>query len=90
MTLIVTRHKGMVQWLKNMGVEGRVIEHATEEDVRDNVVYGNLPFGLASAAAFVTVVEMPDLKSEHRGKDLSPEEMNAAGARLRSYKVTAF
>ena len=88
MTLIVTRHRGLVHWLKEHGVEARVLAHATEEDVRDQDVYGVLPLGLAAAARTVTTVDMPDLAPDQRGKDLMPSEMNAAGARLRIFRVT--
>jgi len=88
MQIIVTRHRGLVEWLSSRGIEGRVLTHATEEDVSGKNVIGNLPLKLAAAANTVTTVEMPGLKPEQRGKDLSPEEMDAAGARLRAYKVT--
>ena len=88
MKLIITRHRGLVEWLSSRGIEGRVLTHATEDDVREQDIYGVLPLGLASLAKTVTTVEMPGLKPEQRGKDMSPEEMDAAGARLRIFRVT--
>lgn len=85
--LIVTRHAGAVEWLRMRGIEGEVIEHATPGQVRGRHVYGILPLGLAVEASSVTAIDVPDLRPEDRGRDLSPEEMDAAGARLRTYVV---
>ena len=30
-SVIITRHKGVVEWLARQGITGRVIEHATPE-----------------------------------------------------------
>ena len=85
--VIITRHKGLVEWLRRRGIEGEVIAHATEDDVRGKDVIGNLPLHLASVALSVTVVDMPYLSPELRGQDLSPEQMDEAGATLRRYVV---
>jgi len=85
--VIVSRHVGAVEWLRQRGITGRVIEHATAEDVRGRVVYGTLPLHLAAEAARVVAIDLPRLRPEQRGKDLSPAEMDAAGARLIAYKV---
>ena len=87
--LIVTRHAGLVEWLRLHGVTGEVIPHATEENVRGRVVYGVLPLNLAAAAARVYAIDLPGLKPEQRGKDLTPDEMDDAGATLRGYRVIA-
>lgn len=86
-TLIVTRHAGLVEWLDRQGIRGRVIEHATADDVRGQHVVGALPLHLAALAASVTTVDMPGLRPEQRGVDLTPDEMDAAGATLRRYRV---
>lgn len=85
--IIVTRHKGAIEWLRQQGIEGKAISHATADDVRCRKVYGNLPLHLAAEAASVTIISLPDLKPEQRGKDLSPDEMYAAGAHLESFEV---
>lgn len=85
--VIVTRHRGLVEWLRRKGIEGEVIAHATEDDVRGKDVIGNLPLHLANVALSVTVVDMPYLPPELRGQDLSPEQMDEAGATLRRYVV---
>ena len=86
-TVIVTRHQGLVQWLKQHGVEGQVKAQVTAEDVRGKRVYGVLPLHIAAEAAEVITVDMPKIKQEQRGQDLSPEEMDAAGARLTTYRI---
>ncbi len=85
--VIITRHQGLVEWLRLRGIEGEVIAHATEDDIIGKDVIGNLPLHLASAALSVTVVDMPNLSPELRGQDLSPEQMDEAGATLRRYVV---
>lgn len=85
--LIVTRHAGTVEWLAAHGVTGDVIPHATAEDVRDRHIIGILPLHLAAEAATVTAVDLPNLRPEQRGQELTPAEMDEAGAQLRSYRV---
>lgn len=85
--LIVSRHAGAVEWLRMRGITGPVVTHATPEDVRGRDVVGNLPLALAAEALTVTTIDLPDLPPEQRGKDLSPEEMDAAGACLATYQV---
>ena len=85
--VIVTRHAGLVSWLAQRGITGRVITHATPEDVRGKDVYGVLPLHLAALARSVHMVDMPDLRPDQRGKDLNPADMNAAGARIVAYVV---
>ena len=86
--IIVTRHAGAVEWLSKQGIVGDVISHVTDaSQVQGADVYGALPFHLASIANSVTVVDMPNLRPDQRGQDLTPEEMDAAGARLQRYIV---
>jgi len=87
MKVIVTRHAGMVEWLSLHGIEGDVIAHATPADVEGREVYGILPLNLAAEAASITTVDMPGLKPEQRGQDLTPEEMDVAGAKMTTYRV---
>lgn len=87
-TVIVSRHAGAVEWLRQRGFEGKVIAQATRNDVVGCVVVGVVPLWLAAAAAEVWVIDMPDLKEEQRGKDLTPAEMDAAGASITQYYVT--
>ena len=86
-TIIVTRHKGLVEWLERQSVTGPVTDHATPDQVRGKHVFGALPLHLASLAESITVVDLPQLQPEQRGKDLTPKEMDAAGATLCTYTV---
>lgn len=86
--LIVTRHAGLVEWLAQRGIMGEVIAHATPEQVGGRHVVGALPMHLAALAASVTVVDLPGLTPDQRGKDLTPAEMDAASASLTRYVVS--
>ena len=72
--IIVTRHAGLVTFLRGLGYSGPVVEHATAENVRRKVVIGVLPMHLAAEAAAVGSVVM-DLPREKRGQELSVEEV---------------
>ena len=86
--LVISRHPGCVQWLKDNGVEiDAVITHATAEDVTGKNVIGHLPLHLAALTASVSVVDLPYLPAEFRGTDLTPEQMDAFGAVLNAYDV---
>lgn len=88
MYVIVTRHAGAIEWLRQRGIEGEVIAQvASPEQIRGKVVVGALPLHLAAEAAEVVAIDMPRLSAEQRGKDLSPAEMDAAGATLSRYVV---
>jgi putative CRISPR-associated protein (TIGR02620 family) len=66
---------------------GKVIAHATPDDIVGKDVIGNLPLHLASVALSVTVVDMPNLPPDWRGKDITPDQMDQAGATLSRYVV---
>lgn len=85
--LIVSRHPGVVEWLSRRGVVGDVVAHATPADVLGRDVYGVLPLHLAAQAKAVFSVDLPNLRPEDRGRDLTPDEMDAAGAVIRGYVV---
>jgi len=86
--IIVTRHAGAVEWLRRRGMTGQVIAQVNSpEEIRGQVVVGTLPLHLCAVCARVISVDLPGLRPEQRGKDLSPEEMEEAGANLRTYVV---
>lgn len=87
MNIIVTRHAGAVEWLRQQGITGKVISHATEKEVTGQVVYGMLPLHLAALAERVVTIDLPNLAPDQRGNELSADEMEKAGARLVAYKV---
>ena len=89
--VIVTRHRGLVTWLQEKldfdVSDVKVVEHAVPSDVRGAVVYGVLPLNLAAEAVEVWTVTMPNLRPDQRGQDLTPAEMDAAGAHLEGFVV---
>lgn len=88
-TIIVARHEGAVKWLNDKGITGEVISHVSDPSVLDgNIAVGILPLNLAARAAEVWAIDLPNLPAELRGKELSPEQMDAAGATVTKYKVT--
>lgn len=91
MNVIITRHAGLLEWLKLHGVDtDRVVTgNATVEDVRGADVYGILPLWLAAEANSVTEVSMPGLPFEMRGKEYSAAQMDEWGAHLVRYEVKA-
>lgn len=86
-TVIVTRHTGLVEWLAARGIEGQVLAQVTADDVKGKRVIGVLPLHLAAEAAEIVTVDMPRLRPDQRGQDLTPAEMDAAGAVMNSYRV---
>lgn len=86
--VIVTRHKGLVEWLARHGITGETIDHVSDPaQIRGRRVVGNLPLHLAAEATSITTVDMPDLPADKRGQDLTPEEMDSFGATLARYAV---
>ena len=65
---IITRHKGLVQWLQDKGITGEIIEHAIANDIVGCDVVGVLPLHLACLANTVTSVDIPYLPPEKRGR----------------------
>jgi CRISPR-associated protein Csx16 len=85
--VIVSRHRGAVEWLRRRGIVGPVIEHAEPNDVVGKVVYGVLPFHLAALAKELVMIDTPGIPLGRRGGDLTPEEMDLFGATLTHYLV---
>ncbi len=84
----MSRHAGLVEWLRLRGVTGEVIPHVTDPaQIRGKVVYGVLPLNLAAEAAEVWAVDLPNLPAAKRGQELTVEEMDEFGANLSGYKV---
>lgn len=67
------------------GKEVPVLSSATAEDVRGKDVAGNLPLSLAAEARTIYAVEFDG--APPRGREYGLEEMRAAGAHLRAYRV---
>lgn len=76
-TIIVTRHKALVQYLIETGMvtaETPIITHVTSKDVKDKHVIGVLPLHLAALAATVTEIPL-DIPAELRGKELDLKQV---------------
>ena len=86
-TVIISRHAGAIEWLRRQGIVGEVIAHASADNVRGKHVIGALPLHLAALVGKITTIDMPALPVEWRGRDLTPEEMDIAGATLATYVV---
>jgi hypothetical protein len=83
--IVVSRHEGAVQWLRELGYNEPVYDEVSEEQVRDKEVVGNIPLHLAALATSVLAIEFEGRPP--RGKDYSADDMRKAGARLVRYKV---
>lgn len=87
--VVVTRHPALVELLRERGMiraGARVIEHATEEDVRGRWVIGVLPLRLAALARYVTEIELR-LTPEDRGRELTIERLREIAGPAVSYTV---
>lgn len=87
--VIVTRHKGAIEWLREHYPElcrGRVIRHAGYRDIKDKVVVGVLPVHMAHECREYWHLEM-DLPQSCRGKELTKEDMEGQGCRLNRYVI---
>ena len=84
---IISRHAGTVAWLRERGVEGEVIPQLDESTIHEgDILYGVLPVPLIATAlergARVILTVLPQVVFSQRGIELSPAEMDAAGAKL--------
>ena len=87
-TVIVSRHSGAVEWLRSQGITGDVLTHVGNvAQIAGKRVVGALPLHLAVHAAAVGSIDMPALRPEQRGQDLTPAEMEAAGAAIQWYVI---
>lgn len=87
MIYIVTRHEGAVEWLRSKGYEGSVTPHLEQGRITEGDVYvGVLPIPMVktildAGSRFILLV-LPDVAYSQRGRSMTPEEMNRAGAHL--------
>ncbi len=87
MIFIVTRHAGAIAWLREKSFDGEVVTHL----VRDQIQPGNLYIGvlpvplihqiLDTGSRFYLLV-MPEVSLALRDREMTPAEMDAAGAKL--------
>ena len=87
--LIVTRHNGLVEYLKEEGIVGddvEVIAHATSEVVTNRHVIGVLPHSLSCLTASFTEVPL-SLPPELRGKELTAGDVRKYAGKPVTYIV---
>ncbi len=87
MIKIVTRHSGAIRWLQSRGIKGEIIEHLDPDEIKSgDEVYGILPVHLIhqllEKGARVYLLVLPALAFSQRGQELSPDEMEEAGAKI--------
>lgn len=91
-TIIISRHVGAVKWLNEIkGVTGKVIPHFDETiEVKGKKVYGTLPVHLIKKVidngGEFYLINLPSVAFSQRGEELSPSEMEKAGAQLLKIK----
>lgn len=91
-TWFVTRHRGAVEWAARQGIAvDRMVDHLDVAQVAaGDQVLGTLPVNLAAEVCAKGAryrhlsLEAPPAA---RGRELTPEEMEAYGARLVEYRV---
>ena len=93
-TWFVTRHPGAVEWAARRGLHiDRHIAHLDPVDIAPgDTVIGILPVNLAArvCARGARYLNLSlDLPAEARGRELSADEIEAYGARLEAYEVSA-
>ena len=87
--LVVTRHPGLVDYLRELGLvdDGvEVLTHATPDAVMGRHVCGVLPHSLSCLTASFTEVPLR-LTPELRGKELDLETLRAIAGKPITYKV---
>jgi putative CRISPR-associated protein (TIGR02620 family) len=87
--LIVTRHPGLVEYLRELGMvdEGvEVISHTTPEKVTGRHVCGVLPHSLSCLAASFTEIPLR-LTPELRGKELDLATLREIAGEPVTYRV---
>jgi len=86
---IISRHKGAIAWIKSKGYDGEVI--AQLENIEADTTYiGTLPVlmieQILRADSEFILLSLPDIAFSKWGKELSPVEMEKAGATLHRIK----
>jgi len=88
-TLIITRHPGLVEFLKAKGyvpLDAEVKTHASGEDVAGKDVWGVLPHNLSCLCNTFTEVPL-NLPAELRGVELTKEQVEQYAGEPVTYQV---
>lgn len=89
--IVVTRHPGLVQHLKEIGLAStrcQVVAHATPDNVQGKHVCGVLPHSLSCLTKSFTEVPLM-IPSELRGVELTLEQVRKYAGPAVTYKVIA-
>ena len=87
--LVVTRHKALVDLLREKGIisgDCDYMEHAGVDDVQGRDVVGNLPLHLAAHCHTITSVAM-SVPLEMRGRELTLDELREVYRGVHTYRV---
>ena len=87
--IIITRHKGAVDWIKKHYPEFSAFEHLTHAnklDIQGNIIIGTLPVNLAVLSKEYWHLTM-NIPVEFRGKELTVEDMEIFGCSIYRYKI---
>jgi len=87
--IIVTRHPGLVAYLRSIGVadeQTEVVPHATPSNVAGKHVCGVLPHSLSCLCASFAEVPL-NLPADLRGSELSLEQVRQYAGKLVTYQV---
>lgn len=84
--LIVTRHPALIEFLRELGIDGEVIARGDEETVRGRDVYGVLPMHLAAECRQFTEIKL-NLRPDQKGRELNLDEVREAFGGLVTYVV---
>ena len=87
MIIIVTRHPGAIEWLRANGFSGEVVSHLTADTILPGNIYiGVLPLPMIQrildAGSRFYLLVMPEISLVQRDREMTPGEMDEAGARL--------
>ncbi len=88
--LIVTRHPGLIEYLKEIGMADdstKAIEHASPEDIKGLNVCGVLPHSLSCLCKSFTEVPI-FIPQELRGEELNIEQVKQYAQPAVTYQIT--
>ena len=88
--LVVTRHSGLVDYLKDLGVVNdstKVVSHVTNPaDLYGKAVVGVLPINLAACCKVYAMIPLK-IPADLRGVDLNKDQVKQYGGKLTYYDV---
>ena len=84
--IIVTKNLEQIKWLNSQGIYGKVKEYITAKEATGKHIVGVVPYVIAAQAIDVTVIDCKAI-GKIKSKDMSSEQLESQGAKLRTYKV---